>query len=74
MNASERTKTLRQLLELSEQLDTLNKHFKHQQESMDNAMDNSVRLTYSGYVSQSKLKIEDTKTKMNGLLSNLSID
>jgi len=74
MNDSNRTETLRVLLDLSEQLDTLNKHLKFQQDEMDNAKDNTTRGIYAGYVSYSKMSIDNLKTKMDALLFNLGID
>ena len=72
MNDSKRTKTLRELLELSEELDTLSKHLKYQQDEMDSAKDKRTRLLYTGYVLESSLKTSNVKTKMEALLKGLN--
>ena len=74
MNDSKRTQTLRELLELSEELDTLNKHLKFQQDEMDSAKDNSTRFMYAGYVSISQQLISRVETKMDALMKELRSD
>lgn len=72
MNDSERTQTLRELLDLSEQLDTLNRHLKYQQDTMDSAKDNTTRHIYAGYVSYSQMSIDSIKLKMDALMKELN--